>query len=107
MLPMRSLTKKSLRILLPVLLVALTIGLVFGWRRTHDKIRVEFFERGKDKPFAVSMVPVGQLPTSFESATTLDIDDKKWSVVDATPKTRREFERTGHLRVVLAPETRQ
>jgi hypothetical protein len=53
------------------------------------------------------MVPVGQLPTTFDSSTTLDIDDKKWSVVDATPKTRREFERTGHLSVVLAPEPRQ
>ena len=80
-----------------------TLGGMFWSSKRHDKIKVEFVEAGHEKPFAVSMVPIGQLPASFEIATTLDISDKKWSVVDAIPKLRSDFERSGKLRVVLSP----
>jgi len=79
------------------------LGVMLWFGKKHDKIRVEFVESGKDKPFAVSMVPIGQLPDTFEVATTLDVADRKWSVVEAIPKLRNDFERSGKLRVVLAP----
>jgi hypothetical protein len=100
---MRALTKSSARNLLILLIAVGIIGIMFWSTKKHDKIRVEFVETGKDKPFAVSMVPIGQLPETFEVATKLDIADKQWSVVDAAPKHRSEFERTGKLRVVLSP----
>ena len=72
--------------------------------KKHDKIKVELVETGKDKPFAVSLVPIEQLPETLAVATILDIGDKKWSVVDATPKHKTEFEKTGKLRIVLTPQ---
>ncbi len=103
MVGMRLLAKSSARNLVLVSLAVTILGFMLWFGKKHDKIRVEFIESGKDKPFAVSMVPIGQLPETFEAATTLDIADKKWSVVDATPKLRSDFERSGKLRVVLSP----
>lgn len=71
--------------------------------KKHDKVTVEFIESGKDKPFAVSTVPITQLPETFEIATTLDIGNKKWNVVEAIPKSKSDFEQTGKLRVILSP----
>src|SRR5262245_22763368 len=76
---------------------------MFWSSRKHDKIKVEFVEVGKEKPFAVSMVPIGQLPETFEIATTLTISNKQWSVVNATPKQKADFEKSGKLTVVLSP----
>jgi hypothetical protein len=76
---------------------------MFWSKNKHDKIKVEFFETGKDEHFAVSMVPIGQLPETFEVATTFNIEGKKWSVVDADPKQKSDFEKTGKLRVMLSP----
>ena len=100
---MRMLTKSSARNLVLASLAVIILGIMLWFGKKHDKIKVEFVESGKDKPFSVSMVPIGQLPESFEVATTLDIADKKWSVVDATPKHKSDFERSGKLRVVLSP----
>ena len=93
---------RDIEILVITLLAVGIIGVVFGLTRKHDKIRVEFVETGKEKPFAVSMVPIGQLPDTFEVATTLDISGKKRSVVDAAPKQKSDFEKSGKLRVVLS-----
>ena len=69
--------KSAARILMILLLAVGIIGIMFGFSRKHDKIRVEFVETGKETPFAVSMVPIGQLPNTFEVATELDISGKK------------------------------
>jgi hypothetical protein len=71
--------------------------------RKYDKIRVEFVETGNETPFAVSMVPIGQLPDTFEIATNLDISGKQWTVANAAPKHKSDFEKSGKLRVVLSP----
>jgi hypothetical protein len=73
------------------------------FNKKHDKIKVEFVESGRTEPFAVSMVPIQQLPETFEIATTLNIAEKQWSIVEATPKLRIDFEKSGKLRVVLSP----
>jgi hypothetical protein len=85
------------------LIAAGIVGTMFGFTKKHSTVTVEFVESGQNKPFAASKVPIAQLPDSFEAATTLDIADKKWSVVDAAPKNKTEFEKSGKLRVVLAP----
>ena len=95
--------KKSVGILL-IFAVAGIVGTMFGFTKKHSTVTVEFVESSQNKPFAVSKVPIAQLPDSFEVATTLDIADKKWSVVEATPKNNLEFEKSGKLRVVLAPQ---
>jgi hypothetical protein len=95
-------TKISIRNLVFVSLAAIILGNMLWFGKKHNKIRVEFVESGKNKPFAVSMIPIEQLPETFEIATTLDIADKKWSVVDATPKLKSDFERSGKLRVILS-----
>lgn len=94
-------TKGSVRNLVLASLAVTILGVMLWFGKKHDKIRVEFVESGKDKPFAVSMVPVGQLPDTFEVATTLNISGKKWSVVDAAPKQKTVFEKSGKLKVVL------
>lgn len=69
----------STRNLVLASVAVIILGVMLWFGKKHDKISVEFVESGKDKPFAVSMVPIGQLPETFEVATTLDIADKKWS----------------------------
>ena len=98
----RTLMKSSTRNLVLASLAVIILRIMFWLGKKHDKIRVEFVENGKDKSFAVSMVPIEQLPDSFEVATTLDILGKKWSVVDATPKQKTDFEKSGKLKVVLS-----
>jgi len=102
MLVMRLLADSSARNLVILLLAVGIVGIMFGFARKHDKIRVEFVEEGKEIPFAVSMVPIGQLPDTFEVATTLDISGKKWSVVDAAPKQKSDFPKSEQLRAVLS-----
>lgn len=71
----------------------------FGKKK--DTIRVEFIENGNEKPFAVSDVPIEQLPDSFELETTFDIGEDQWSVVQAIPDNKDDFVKTGKLKVFL------
>jgi hypothetical protein len=75
---------------------------VFGFSSKHSKIKVDFFEAGRDKPFATSMVPIGQLPDTFELATTFDIGEQKWSVLAAVPTRKSDFEKSGKLKLILS-----
>ena len=91
---------RKLMLAFPVLII-LCLMLWFG--KKQNKIRVEFLENGKDKPFAVSMIPIEQLPETFEISTTLDVSGKKWNIESATPKLRTDIERGGKLLLVLSP----
>lgn len=75
---------------------------MFGFSRKHNKINVEFFEAGRDKPFAASLVPIAQLPDTFELATTFDIGEQKWSVLGAVPTRKSDFEKSGKLKLILS-----
>ena len=88
-----------------LIIVAAGIVIVVFWRdKKHNEIHVEFVEVGQQHPFAASKVPIAQLPDTFEIDTTLDLDDKKWRVVDAIPKLKTEFEKSGKLTVILSPQ---
>jgi hypothetical protein len=54
--------------ILLVVIGAGIVGVMFGFTRKRSSITVEFVERGADKPFAVSKVPIGQLPDSFHTS---------------------------------------
>jgi hypothetical protein len=75
---------------------------VFGFSSKHSKIKVEFFEAGRDRPFATSLVPIAQLPDTFELATTFDIGEQKWSVLGAVPTRKSDFEKSGKLKLILS-----
>lgn len=76
---------------------------MFGFFKKGGAITVEFLERQQNKPFAVSKVPLAQLPDSFDVATTLDIGNQKWSVVEAVPAHKADFQKLGKVRLVVAP----
>lgn len=79
------------------------VGAMFGFGKKQSAVTVEFVQAGHKEPFGVSKIPIAQLPESFEAGGALDIADKKWSVVEAAPKNKAEFEKSGRLRIVLAP----
>ncbi len=65
-------------------------------------IAVTFVDRETGKPFAVSDIPLEQLPESFVPATQMTIADVEWQVIAAEPMTAAEFARTGRLTLTLA-----
>ena len=75
---------------------------MFGFGKTKNEISVEFVDQGTNETFARSVMPIDQLPETFEINTTLDIGEDKWSVVSAEPARKAEFAKTGKLKVYLA-----
>lgn len=74
---------------------------MFGFGKDKNTVHVEFYEAGNSAPFAVSDVPIEQLPDSFEIDTTLQMSGSDWQVVESDPKNKAEFKKTGKLKVVL------
>lgn len=72
---------------------------MFGFGK--NTIKVEFFKSGEAAPFAVSDVPVAQLPDTFAVNTTLHIGGEDWTVVNASPMDKPAFRKTGKLQLVL------
>ena len=70
--------------------------------KTKDTVTVEFFENGQTVPFAVSEVPPQQLPDTFEINTELNLKQQDWCVVQALPALKKDFIKTGNLKVVLS-----
>ncbi|HEY1390103.1 MAG TPA: hypothetical protein VGF38_16320 [Ktedonobacterales bacterium] len=66
-----------------------------------DFIAVTFVDQKTGKAFAVSDIPLEQLPESFAPATQLTIADVEWQVITAEPMTADEFARTGKLTLTL------
>lgn len=65
------------------------------------KIAVTFIDDVTNETIGVTKMPPGDLPETFEIATTLHLGDVDWSVVDATPRTRAEYSKSGSLTVRL------
>ena len=66
-----------------------------------DIVLVEFFEDGAGSPFAVSNVPIDQLPDTFEIQTTMNLGAEDWTVVAAEPAQKAEFRDSGKLKLYL------
>jgi hypothetical protein len=64
-------------------------------------IRVDFLDADTGQCFTWTEMPAEQLPMSFESRTTLNMEGQDWEVVTAEPMTRAEYEATGKLRITL------
>ncbi len=76
---------------------------MFGFgKKKNNLIEVKFIENGEDKPFAVSEMPIEQLPDTFEIDATLDIGNDKWTIVNAIPIKKEEFIKTGKLSLFLS-----
>jgi hypothetical protein len=64
-------------------------------------ITVLFIDDESGAAFATSEVPSAELPDSFEIATTLHMGDDDWTIVQAEPRTRAEYTKSGSLTLRL------
>lgn len=94
--------KNKINIISKILIVVFALGYpMFGFGKNKNKIKVHFYEVGQSKAFAVSNVPIDQLPETFEIDTTMHIGDDDWQVSDAQPSHKEEFRKTGSLNLFL------
>lgn len=77
---------------------------MFGIGEGHKVIEVKFIEGNSDTPFAVSTVPIEQLPDTFEINTTLHLGQDDWRVIGADPAKKSEFRKLGKLSLYLAKQ---
>ncbi len=70
-----------------------------GW--FSRKVAVTLIDDATGAVFATTKLPPADLPASFEIATTLHLGDADWSVVDAEPRTRAEYTKSGSLTLRL------
>ena len=77
---------------------------MFGFKK-RKTVRVQFFENGAAKPFAVTEMPLKQLPETFEVDTTMHLGEEDWSVVRAEPFLIAQIAERGrldlHLRKII------
>ena len=71
------------------------------WKNDRSLVRVKLFNADSGECFAESDMQVQQLPESFESDTTMHLQDGDWQVVEARPMTAAEFRSTGELVLIL------
>jgi len=67
----------------------------------NSKVRVSFIDDTTGESMGVAELSPDKLPESFEHDTTLHLGDDDWSVVDASPKTRAEYTKSGALTLRL------
>lgn len=68
---------------------------------SKDTVTVEFIQQGMSESFAVSEIPLKQLPDSFVTETMLNIAGKNWQVMGADPAQKSAFATTGSLKLFL------
>jgi len=66
-----------------------------GW--FSRKVAVTLIDDATGAAFATTEMPPAELPETFEVATTLHLGEAEWSVVEAEPRTRPEFTKSGKL----------
>ncbi|HEX3600526.1 MAG TPA: hypothetical protein VHU84_10315, partial [Lacipirellulaceae bacterium] len=74
---------------------------MFGFKWKHRTIIVEVFEAGAEKPFWRTVLPIEELPDTFEIRTTLNIKGEDWQVAQASPAIKEEFRLKGSLQIVV------
>jgi hypothetical protein len=67
----------------------------------NSTIQVRFIDAETGATIGETEQQAADLPESFEAATTLNIGERTFEVVSATPMTAREFRATGTLRLEL------
>ena len=70
-----------------------------GW--FSRKVTVTLIDDATGSAFATTKMPPADLPESFEINTTLHLGDADWSVIDAVPRTRPEYSKSGLLTLRL------
>lgn len=68
----------------------------------EPQIQVLFIDASTGKPFGHTLLPVSQLPETFELATTMTISGQDWSVINAEPARAADFIQTGKLVLTLS-----
>jgi len=74
---------------------------MFGFGKDKNIIKVHFIESGKSESFAVSDMPLEQLPDTFEINTTMHLSGDDWQVIGAEPAQKEEFRIKGSLKLFL------
>lgn len=64
-------------------------------------IKVEFIDAEDGSTMGVSDVPIGQLPESFEVATTLNMNGEEWAIEEAIPAHSDDFKASGKLQLKM------
>lgn len=86
-----------------VLIFILAMGVsMFGFGKDKNVIEVKFYEGNSETPFAVSNVPIEQLPDTFEIDTTMHLGEYDWSVLGAEPAGKAKFRKSGKLSLYMA-----
>ena len=62
-----------------------------------DKIEVQFIDDATGETIGISKMNPDQLPASFAEPTTIQIQQREWSVLEAIPQHSVEFLKTGKL----------
>lgn len=70
-----------------------------GW--FSRKVLVTLIDDATGSAFATTKMPPANLPESFEIETTLHLGEADWSVVQAEPRTRQEYTKSGSLTLRL------
>lgn len=65
------------------------------------KVRVSFVNAETGKQFAVSHVPVENLPETFAEETVMHLGNENWAVLSAQPETAEVFRKTRKLTLVV------
>jgi len=78
---------------------------MFGFGKESSVVEVNFYEGENKTPFAVSNMPVDQLPDTFELDTTLHLGDEDWRVIGAQPAEKENFKKSGKLNLYLVKST--
>ncbi|GIG91479.1 hypothetical protein [Plantactinospora endophytica] len=68
---------------------------------SKNLVRVVFLDADTGAQLGRSELPLGQLPESFQPATTLELAGATWSVERAEPPTAAQFAATGTLTLTL------
>jgi hypothetical protein len=67
------------------------------------KVRVTMVDDRTSAVIALAKLPPERLPETFRVATTMHLGETDWSVVSATPETRAEYGKAGHLLIRVRP----
>ena len=86
-----------------VFIFILVMGMsMLGFGKGKSVIEVKFYEGKSEVPFAVSNVPIEQLPDTFEIDTTMHLGDDDWRIVGAEPAEKNQFRKSGQLSLYMA-----
>ena len=86
------------------LTILISLTLMFNlFSKNHTIINVSFIDSESKEVIAQSKMPIEQLPDTFELNTELNIGGKKYSVTNAEPLLKSEFEKSGKLKITLTP----